>query len=55
MFGACLAFGSMPDALLPSRLPLEQNARRAPSMHILNTRKRETCVLGAGLALGPTH
>jgi hypothetical protein len=55
MFGVCLAFGSMRDVLLPAHLPFEQNARCAPSTRILNTRKRETRVLGAGLALGPTH
>jgi hypothetical protein len=55
LFGARLAFGSMRDALLQARLPCKWKVRRAPSMSVSNTRKREACVLGARLALGPVH
>jgi hypothetical protein len=43
------------DALLPVCLPFEQNVRCVPSMHVSNTWKRETRVLGARCILGPVH
>jgi hypothetical protein len=48
-----LAFGSIRGALLWARLPFQWNARRTYIMRDSHTRKWETRVIGAHLALGP--
>jgi hypothetical protein len=53
LYGANLAFGSLWDALLWAHLPFNWNERCTYITRISHTRKRDTCVLGASLPLGP--